>query len=75
MAISLYLYMRVVQRRGTCACGGLSGDVTAVVCTVQRSHLSTTISLLKNDGGVTVKQLFGHHLLNGMYFQRYGKFF
>ena len=63
-AISLYLYTRVVQRRCTCTCSGVSGDMTAVVCTVQRSHLSTTVSPLKNDGGPTVKQRFGHHRLN-----------
>ena len=74
-AISLYLYTRVVQHRRTCACGGLSSDVTAVVCTVQRSHLSMTISPLKNDSGPTVKRRFGHHHLNGVQFQRYGKVF
>ena len=55
-------------------CGGLSGDVTAVVCTVQRSHLSTTVSPLKNDSDPTVKRRFGHHRLDSAQFQWYGVF-
>ena len=63
------------RRFSTPACGGFSGDVTTVVCTVQRSHLCTTVLPLKNDGGPTVERRYGHHRLNGAQFQRYGKNF
>ena len=35
---------------------------------------STTVSPLKNDGGPTVEQRYGHHRLNGAQLQRYGNF-
>ena len=57
-----------VKPSPTPACGGLSGDVTTVVCTVN-GRTSTTVSPLKNDGGPTVERRYGHHL-NGAQFQR-----
>ena len=49
--------------------------MTTVVCTVQRSHLCTTVSPLKKRRWANGRTTVGHHRLNGAQFQRYGKIF